>query len=85
MTTTTGRYEEQDGLAVVRFERVFPDPAAAVWAAVTERDQLERWFPTTVEMSALAPGAAIVFRFPQDAYPAMRGEILTVTPERALS
>ncbi|MDQ2896401.1 MAG: SRPBCC family protein [Actinomycetota bacterium] len=82
MTTTTGHYEAQGGQAVVRFSRIFPHPIADVWAAVTEREQLEQWFPTTVEMSALASGAPIAFRFAQDAHPPMRGEVLTVTPER---
>ena len=79
---TTGTYEERDGLPVVRFERTVPHPVSTVWAAVTEPDQLEAWFPTSVEIDALIPGTEMVFRFEQDAYPAMSGTVLAVEPER---
>ena len=85
MTETTGHFTERDGTAVVRFERTFPHPVGTVWQAVTERAELEQWFPTTVEVASWEPGAPIIFRFAQDAYPAMRGEVLAVDPERALA
>jgi uncharacterized protein YndB with AHSA1/START domain len=78
MPGPTGRYEQVDGLPVVRFERTFPHPVAAVWKAVTDSAQLEKWFPTTVEISELRPGAPIDFRFAQDAYPPMTGEVREV-------
>jgi uncharacterized protein YndB with AHSA1/START domain len=79
---TTGTYEKVDGRPVVRFERTFPHPVDAVWAAVTEPAQLEEWFPTTVDLSALEVGAPIVFRFAEDAYPPMTGEVLEVEADR---
>ena len=79
---TTGRYEERDGQPVVRFERTVAHPVTTVWEAVTEPAQLEEWFPTSVALSALAPGAGIEFHFPQDAYPPMTGKVLAVEPER---
>jgi uncharacterized protein YndB with AHSA1/START domain len=87
MTQTTGQYRQVDGQPVVRFERTFPHPIDAVWEAITDPQQLEKWFPTTVEFATLAPGAAITFNFPPDLsneYPAMNGEFLAVDPQRRL-
>jgi uncharacterized protein YndB with AHSA1/START domain len=84
MPSPTGTYEQVDGLPVVRFERTFPHPVGAVWEAVTDSAQLEKWFPTTVEISALRPGAPIDFRFAQDAYPPMTGEVREVDEPRRL-
>jgi uncharacterized protein YndB with AHSA1/START domain len=80
----TGRYEQVDGLPVVRFERTFPHPVAAVWEAVTDPARLAQWFPTTVEFSELRPGAAIDFRFAEDAYPPMQGIFREVDELRRL-
>lgn len=84
MPSPTGHYERIAGRPVVSFQRTFPHPVAAVWAAVTDPSQLEKWFPTTVEFSALRPGAPIDFRFAQDAYPPMTGEVREVQPPRRL-
>ena len=84
MPSPTGHYEQVDGLPVVRFERTFPHPVGAVWEAVTDPAQLEKWFPTTVEISALRPGAPIEFHFAQDAYPPMTGEVREVDEPRRL-
>jgi uncharacterized protein YndB with AHSA1/START domain len=78
MPSPTGRYEQIEGLPVVRFERTFPHPVRAVWEAVTDSAQLQKWFPTTVEISELRPGAPIDFHFAQDAYPPMTGEVREV-------
>jgi uncharacterized protein YndB with AHSA1/START domain len=85
MTQTTGRYALLDGAPVVRFERTFPHPVDAVWEAITDSEQLEQWFPTTVEFESLAAGAAIEFRFAEDRYPAMRGQVLEVRPPERLA
>ncbi len=79
---TTGRYEVRDGRPMVHFERTVAHPVTAVWAAVTDPTQLQEWFPTSVKLSALAPGAEIAFHFPQDAYPPMAGTVLAVERER---
>lgn len=81
MTETTGHYEQVNGNPVVRFERTFPHPVPAVWDAITESEQLESWFPTTVEFSSLAVGAPIEFHFADDAYPPMAGEIRALEPQ----
>jgi uncharacterized protein YndB with AHSA1/START domain len=85
MTQTTGRYALVDGAPVVRFERTFPHPVDAVWEAITDSQQLEEWFPTSVEFGALVPGAPIEFRFAEDRYPAMSGEVLVVQPPQRLA
>ncbi|MFZ0041278.1 MAG: SRPBCC family protein [Solirubrobacteraceae bacterium] len=82
--TTSGRYEQVQGLPVVRFERTFAHPVEAVWNAVTEPAQLGKWFPTTVEFAELRVGAAIEFHFPEEAYPPMSGEFREVEPPRRL-
>lgn len=85
MTTTTGSYEQVHGQPVVRFERTFAHPVSAVWEAITDARQLEAWFPTTVEFSELSAGAPIEFRFAEDRYPPMRGEVLEVRPPERLA
>ena len=57
MSQTTGRYEQVNGNAVVRFERTFPHPVPVVWDAITDPEQLEAWFPTTVAFSSLSAGS----------------------------
>jgi uncharacterized protein YndB with AHSA1/START domain len=84
MAQTTGNYTQIDGRPVVRFERTFPHSVAAVWEAITDPRQLERWFPTTAEFQSLEPGAQIAFRFPEDAYPPMSGEVRELRPRERL-
>jgi uncharacterized protein YndB with AHSA1/START domain len=84
-TQTTGNFTHLDGRPVVRFERTFPHTVDAVWGAITDSEQLEQWFPTTVEFDSLSPGAAMAFRFAEDAYPPMSGEILEVRPRELLA
>ena len=80
---TSGSYEQVEGRPLVRFERTFPHPVAAVWDAVTDPRRLGDWFPTSVEFAALRAGEPITFRFPEDRYPAMRGVVREVrAPER---
>lgn len=85
MARLSGDYSDLGGAPVVRFERTFPHPLAAVWDSITDPERLERWFPTTVEFTALEPGAPIVFRFGEDRYPPMEGEVRAVVPGRLLS
>jgi uncharacterized protein YndB with AHSA1/START domain len=85
MTQTTGHYALVGGAPVVRFERTFPHPVDAVWDAITDSRQLGEWFPTSVEFEALAPGAPIEFRFAEDRYLAMHGEVLEVRPRERLA
>jgi uncharacterized protein YndB with AHSA1/START domain len=46
----------------LRFERRLNHPAAKVWRAITEPDELKHWFPSTVE-GEIGPGGELSFRF----------------------
>ncbi len=84
MPRTTGTYEQPHGRPVVRFERTFSHPPAAVWDAVTDPERLAQWVPTSVEFATLGPGEPIVFRFAEDGYPAMAGVFVEVRPPERL-
>ena len=83
---TTGSYHEVQGQPVVRFERTFPHPVHAVWEAITDpravgsvvsdRGRVQRARP-------LAP--PIEFRFAEDRYPPMSGQVLEVVPSQRLA
>jgi uncharacterized protein YndB with AHSA1/START domain len=85
MPNATGTYEQVNGSPVVRFERTFPHGVAQVWAAITDPERLEQWFPTTVEFDRLSEGTPITFRFAEDHYPPMSGEFREVSAPRRLS
>ena len=64
-------YEQTDGRPLVRFERTFPHPVAAVWRSITDPARLEQWFPTTVEFVAAERRASrSSFVSPSDDLPA---------------
>jgi len=66
-TATTGPLEvRDDGKYVLRFERHLGHPPEKVWHALTEPDQLRRWFPTDIEGERKL-GARIRFVFREDA------------------
>lgn len=54
-----------DGRVAIRFERTLRHPREQVWAAITELDQLRRWFVDILDYdrSALSfqPGAALTY------------------------
>lgn len=85
MAIPSGHYEQIDGRPVVSFERTFPHSIEAVWSAITEPAQLEKWFPTTVEFRELRAGAEIDFHFAQDAYPPLHGVFREVDEPRRLA
>jgi uncharacterized protein YndB with AHSA1/START domain len=60
-----GTYLEHDGRPAVRFVRTYPHPVQRVWAALTEPEQLVRWFPSAVELEPRAGGSV---RFSGDPY-----------------
>jgi uncharacterized protein YndB with AHSA1/START domain len=33
---------------VIRFERILPHPPEVVWRSLTDRDELNGWFPTDI-------------------------------------
>ena len=85
MSTPSGRYEQANGRPLVRFERTFPHPVAAVWRAISDPAQLEKWFPTSVEFSELRAGGPIVFRFTTHDLPPMDGVFVEVDEPRRLA
>jgi uncharacterized protein YndB with AHSA1/START domain len=70
-----------DGRWRLRFTRTLAHPQAKVWRAVTEPEQLARWFPTTIE-GERAAGAELTFAFPDDVpAEAIDGQMIAYEPE----
>lgn len=72
-----------DGRWQLRFRRILPHPQSKVWRAITEPEQLAKWFPTTIEGERTA-GAPLRFSFPSGDWPAFDGEMLAFQPESVL-
>jgi len=72
-----------DGRWQLRFTRVLPHPQTRVWRAITEPEQLARWFPTTIEGDR-RPGAPLRFSFVPEDVPPMDGEMLAFEPESVM-
>jgi uncharacterized protein YndB with AHSA1/START domain len=70
-----------DGRWRLRFARTLAHPQTKVWRAVTEPEQLARWFPTTIE-GERASGAELRFSFPETVgLEPFDGEMLAYDPE----
>jgi uncharacterized protein YndB with AHSA1/START domain len=70
----------------VRLERVLPDPPDVVWRALTEPDELARWFPCGVEVEGWCVGATIRFPFPKEVLDVtLDGEVLECEPPHLLA
>ena len=67
----------------LRFTRTLVHPRTKVWRAVTEPEQLARWFPTTID-GERAAGAPLRFTFPNDMAEPFDGEMLAYEPESAI-
>ena len=76
-----GTYEEIDGRPAVRFERRYPHAPEAVWRAVTEPEQLDRWFPSAVELEP-REGGAMRFVFREGEAEPASGRVLALEPPR---
>ena len=59
-------------------------PPETVWSALTEPDQLERWFPTTIDGERAAGAPLSLFSHRDVALPPFDGEML-VTSRRGCS
>ena len=57
-----GRLEQSDGRWQLRFTRRLAHPPERVWRALVDPEELDAWFPTTIE-GECAPGAPLRFRF----------------------
>jgi len=72
----------------VRLVRDLPDPPAAVWGALTERERLRDWFPcdVVVDGDEWRVGAAISFPFPEEVIEmTLTGEVLEVEEPHRLA
>ncbi|HKW68964.1 MAG TPA: SRPBCC family protein [Candidatus Dormibacteraeota bacterium] len=67
----------------LRFERKLKHPPAKVWAALTQPDELRKWFPDTIVVSEWRVGARLQFRHEGGLY-AFDGEVLVHEPPRVL-
>lgn len=73
-----GTYIDYEGKPAVRFERTYRHPIDRVWEAVTESDDLARWFPSGVNHDAEV-GGTIAFQGDPYSDPAT-GTILEFDP-----
>lgn len=82
--TDYGTIEHVDGDRwQLRFTRTLPHAQQKVWRAITEPEQLARWFPTTIEGERTA-GARLRFTFPNDLAAPIEGEMLAYEPESVI-
>jgi uncharacterized protein YndB with AHSA1/START domain len=72
-----GVLAEHGGCWTLRYARELGQSPERVWAALTERDELEHWFPTGVH-GGWEPGARLQFPFHDEIFPTMHGLVLQV-------
>ncbi|MGH3318856.1 MAG: SRPBCC family protein [Streptosporangiaceae bacterium] len=78
-----GSYLEYKGRPAVRFQRVYAHPVDRVWAAITEPDELEHWFPSRVRLEQRTGGTVT---FSGDPYTDDRtGTVLAFEPPSHLA
>jgi uncharacterized protein YndB with AHSA1/START domain len=78
-------YELIDERPALRLERRIAHPVGAVWAALTDREELAGWFPSTIA-GELRAGSRLEFSFPEhDDVPDMDGEVTDFDPPRLLA
>jgi uncharacterized protein YndB with AHSA1/START domain len=82
MTSTT---PQRDGELIelgadrvgVRFERRLAHPPERVWRAITEPDELAKWFPARPEIAGeRSVGAELTFTYPENVEPPETGEVV---------
>ena len=78
-----GRLEQRDGRWQLRFTRRLAYPPERVWRALVEPEEIEAWFPTTIEGDC-APGAPLRFQFRKGEAPPVDGEMIACDPPRLM-
>jgi uncharacterized protein YndB with AHSA1/START domain len=68
----------------VRLERNFAKPREAVWRALTDRAELNTWFPCDIATEEWKVGAALAFTFRNGEGPALTGAVLELDAPRLL-
>lgn len=76
-----GEYIEFDGRPAVRFERTYPHPPERLWRAITDPDELGRWFPSHVVIE-LQPGGTVEFSGDPNAAPTTGKVLVADAPYR---
>ena len=79
-----GSYLEIDGRPALRFERSLAHSAEQVWRAITEPDEIHRWFPAAVDYEP-RHGAHMSFRFDDPDAPPTEGEVIEFDPPRVFA
>ena len=83
--TSNGTLETTtDGTPTIRFTRRLSHPPERVWQALTEPDELKKWFPDTIVVESWEPGAKLHFKPSPDVADAFEGEVLQVDPPTLL-
>jgi uncharacterized protein YndB with AHSA1/START domain len=80
-----GTYETIDGRPALRFERRLDHPVEKVWRAVTEPDELAKWFPANVTIDEMRVGGRMQFVFPDPDLPQGSGEVTDLDPPRVFA
>jgi uncharacterized protein YndB with AHSA1/START domain len=70
-----GELRREGSRAALSFTRRLPHSPRKVWRALTEPEQLEAWFPTTIE-GDLSPGARLRFSHRDNVVGPFEGEML---------
>jgi DNA-binding transcriptional ArsR family regulator len=74
---------ERDGRSLLRFRRHLGQSPERVWAALTERTELDGWHPTPFELEPRVGGEV---RYPAEVGPTMEpGKVLAYEPPRLLA
>jgi uncharacterized protein YndB with AHSA1/START domain len=68
----------------LRFERELSHPPARVWRALTEPDELRKWFPDEVLVDEWKVGAKMRFRDAENRIEPFDGEVLALQPPSLL-
>ena len=88
MSMTQARLVTDGARPAVRLERALKDPPASVWRALTDRQELRRWFPCEiiVEGGRWVVGASLRFPFPAEVIDVtLQGQVLEYDEPRRLA
>jgi uncharacterized protein YndB with AHSA1/START domain len=76
--------DKHEGRVTVRFERRMKHPAEKVWRAITERGQLNEWFPNDIGVDEITADATLHYTFRDNEGPPGDGTVLEFDPPRRL-